>query len=176
MQLPLALDASITARCSSFMSSGDRMEMRVIVYLPVSILSSSAIYGISTVTSMAAVAITARDSRSPDMLKADLSPYRLSGLGVPGGMALHGQALGHGLLLGVPQNAAPQPLFSCESENWASEFWSIRRPCWDSCPGLARSRRPAGSESRTAGREVLLVNDFVLHPPTMETTMMTEDE
>src|SRR5262245_832112 len=47
---------------------------------------------------------------------------RISGLGVPGGMALHGQALGHSLLFGVPQeNARYRPLFLCESENWANE-------------------------------------------------------
>src|SRR4029450_6357423 len=98
------------------MSSGDRMEIRVIVYLPVSILPSSPIHRSSAVTSMAAVSITARDSRSPDKLKADLDPSELSGLGVPGGMALHGQALGHSLLLGVPQeNARHRPLFLGDS-------------------------------------------------------------
>jgi len=47
-----------------------------------------------------------------------LTQARISGLGVPGGMALHGQALGHRLLLGIPQeNARHRPLFLCESEN-----------------------------------------------------------
>jgi hypothetical protein len=40
----LALDASITARCSSLISSGVRMEMRVIEYLLVSMLIEKPAY------------------------------------------------------------------------------------------------------------------------------------
>src|SRR5215475_2939301 len=105
-----------------------------------------------------------RDSRSPDKLKVDLDPSELSGLGVPGGMALYGQALGHSLLLGVPhENARHRPLLLCESENWANEVLVDPGARAGIAAQASRGRRDQQVLNRApAGREVLLVNDFVL--------------
>jgi hypothetical protein len=78
-------------------------------------------------------------------------------------MALHGEALGQRLLLGVPQeNARHRPFFLCESENWANEV--LVDP--DARAGIAaQASRGRGDQQilnrAPAGREVLLVNDFV---------------
>jgi hypothetical protein len=79
-------------------------------------------------------------------------------------MALHGQALRHSLLLGVPQeNARHRPLFLRESENRANEVLVD--------PGAragiaAQASRGRGHQQvldrAPAGREVLLIDDFVL--------------
>src|SRR5262244_2275125 len=105
-----------------------------------------------------------RDSRSPDKLKVDLDPSELSGLGIPGGMALHGQALGHSLLLGVPhENARHRPLLLCESKNWANEVLVDPGARAGIAAQTSRGRRNQQVLNRApAGREVLLVNDFVL--------------
>src|SRR5918995_4789589 len=89
---------------------------------------------------------------------------RISGLCVPDGMALHGQALGHSLLLGVPQeNTRHRPLFLCESENWANEVLIDPVARAGIAAQASRGRGDQQVLNRApAGRVVLLVNDFVL--------------
>src|SRR5262247_4436326 len=79
-------------------------------------------------------------------------------------MALYRQALGHSLLLGVPQeNARHRPLFLCESENWANEVLVDPGARAGIAPQASRGRGDQQVLNRApAGREVLLVNDFVL--------------
>src|SRR5437773_5051579 len=86
------------------------------------------------------------------------------GLGVPGGMAFHRQTLGQSLLLGVPQeNACHRPLFLCESENRANKV--LVNP--GARAGIAAQASRARGDQQVlnrapAGREVFLVNNFVL--------------
>src|SRR5438094_4006408 len=87
-----------------------------------------------------------------------------SSLRVPGGMALHRQALGHGLLLGVPQeNARYRPLFVRESEDWTNEV--LVDPVARAGVAAQASRGRSGQQifdRAPAGRVVLLVSDFLL--------------
>src|SRR5262245_43010721 len=119
-----------------------------------------------------------RDSRSPDKLKVDLDPSELSGLGVPGGMALHGQALGHSLLLGVPhENGRHRPLLLCESENWANEVLVDPGARAGIAAQASRGRRDQQVLNRApAGSAKFSWSTILFSSPTIETTMMTEDE
>src|SRR5882724_3726551 len=79
-------------------------------------------------------------------------------------MALHGQALGHRLLLGVPQeNARHRPLFLCESENWPNEVLvdPVARAGIAAQPSRGRGDQQV-LDRAPAGRVVLLVSNFFL--------------
>jgi hypothetical protein len=92
-------------------------------------------------------------------------------------MALHGQALGHRLLLGVPQeNARHRPLFLCESENWPNEVLvdPVARAGIAAQPSRGRGDQQV-LDRAPAGRVVLLVSNF-FSSPTMETMITTGDE
>src|SRR6266550_3973263 len=79
-------------------------------------------------------------------------------------MALNGQALGHRLVLGVPQeNARHQPLFLCESENWPNEVLvdPVARAGIAAQPSRGRGDQQV-LDRAPAGRVVLLVSNFFL--------------
>src|SRR5688500_12157119 len=78
-------------------------------------------------------------------------------------MAIHGQALRHRLLLGVPQeNARHRPLFLCKSENWANEVLvnPVARAGIAAQASCGRGDQQVLNRAPT-GRVVLLVNDFL---------------